>query len=1155
MRFVIIAGIGLVAVSVGTSLWVPAEEPAPENAPYKHLLTGEDARRAAELEQKALLLMFAGNFAEAQEPARELVVIRTRVQGATHWQTQDAERLLETLTRLAGLPAQQQADYASAIKAYVEARQLAAVGRHAEAQPLYEKALAISCSVLGKEHPRTLNTYNSLALNLNAQAKYTEAQPLHEKVLAICGKALGQDHPETATGYNNLATNLDDQGKYAEAQPLLEKALAIRRRVLGEDDASTATTYNNLAYNFVVQGRYAEAQPLYEKALAIDRRALGEDHPRTADSYNNLAENLNELGNYAEAQSLLERALAIRRKVQGEGDRATAIAYNNLAGNLNDQRKYTDAQPLYEKALAIWRHALGDKHPDTARGYNNLAFNLDAQGNFAEAQPLFEKALAISGQALGERHPLTASTSKNLAYNLAAQGKHPAAQALYEEALAICLGVLGENHPDTADSYNNLSAVLSARGQYAEAEKAAAQAARGYEAARLLVGFAGLDRARFATKRSPLPRLAALLARNGKPAAAWDQLQSNLARALLDEIAARHTWALTPDDRRQQDQLVGRIHLLDQQIAALLGSREPGDAARQQAAKLQEERAQAHAQLGTLATALAKKYHPVEGQVYDRQRIQQRLPDDAALVAWIDLTDFPDTADPAGDHWACVLRSRGEPVWVKLSGSGSKGAWTEEDLHLGDKVRRLLAARPEDAAAPWEKTVGQFYRQRLAPLAEHLGTTRELPAARHLVVLPSDAVAGIPVEALVAARADKQPAYTLSYAPSGTLFAWLQEQRPEAQLREARLLAVADPTFTTPDRPKDPPAPPDHGVLITLVQPESNAARAGLHRDDVLLSYAGAKLASLEELTAAIRKNSTDAQPGAALPVVAWRSGETLELKVAPGPLGVGLSKQPAAEAIRATRDADALLARCRGDAFQSLPGTRREAEAIAKLFPAADTLLGPDASEARLDRLAAEGKLKDYRYFHLATHGVANTQQPLLSYVALSQDHLPDPLQQVLAGKPAYTGRLTAEHILRDWKLDAELVTLSACQTGLGKYERGEGYLGFAQGLLLAGARSLVLSEWSVDDDATALLMTRFYQNLLGKRAGLEKPMAKADALREAKDWLRNLSADGVKDGLAALPPKVRGQPVTKTAPPVAPKPYAHPYYWAGFILIGDPN
>ncbi len=133
--------------------------------------------------------------------------------------------------------------------------------------------------------------------------------------------------------------------------------------------------------------------------------------------------------------------------------------------------------------------------------------------------------------------------------------------------------------------------------------------------------------------------------------------------------------------------------------------------------------------------------------------------------------------------------------------------------------------------------------------------------------------------------------------------------------------------------------------------------------------------------------------------------------------------------------------------------------------------------------------------------------------------------------------------------------MTLSACQTGLGQYQRGEGYLGFAQGLFLAGARSLVLSQWSVDDDATVLLMTRFYQNLLGRRAeGVSppvKPMPKAQALQEAKDWLRNLNAEEVKERVAQLP---RGER-TRPAVPKAPKPFAHPYYWASFILIGDPN
>jgi CHAT domain-containing protein len=160
--------------------------------------------------------------------------------------------------------------------------------------------------------------------------------------------------------------------------------------------------------------------------------------------------------------------------------------------------------------------------------------------------------------------------------------------------------------------------------------------------------------------------------------------------------------------------------------------------------------------------------------------------------------------------------------------------------------------------------------------------------------------------------------------------------------------------------------------------------------------------------------------------------------------------------------------------------------------------------------------------------------------------------------------GELTAEQIARTWDLDADLVVLSACETALGKQAGGEGFLGFAQPLLAKGARGLVLSLWKVDDKATSLLMARFYQDLLGKRPGLEKPLPKAEALAEAKRWLRGLSAEEAGTELEALdrgavrPLATAGGSKPAEAPrprPSGPRPYGHPYYWAAFILIGDPS
>jgi CHAT domain-containing protein len=120
---------------------------------------------------------------------------------------------------------------------------------------------------------------------------------------------------------------------------------------------------------------------------------------------------------------------------------------------------------------------------------------------------------------------------------------------------------------------------------------------------------------------------------------------------------------------------------------------------------------------------------------------------------------------------------------------------------------------------------------------------------------------------------------------------------------------------------------------------------------------------------------------------------------------------------------------------------------------------------------------------------------------------------------------------------------------------------LGFAQALIEKGARSVVLSRWKVDDAATALLMSRFYENLTGK-GDAKSAMKRAEALREAKTWLRNLSSEESKAKLSKLfggvpvgerGPVVKGVKVTEAK--AGEKPYADAYYWAAFVLVGDPD
>jgi len=255
---------------------------------------------------------------------------------------------------------------------------------------------------------------------------------------------------------------------------------------------------------------------------------------------------------------------------------------------------------------------------------------------------------------------------------------------------------------------------------------------------------------------------------------------------------------------------------------------------------------------------------------------------------------------------------------------------------------------------------------------------------------------------------------------------------------------------------------------------------------------------------------------------------------------------------------------------FPPLPGTRYEVEALARLFQSDDrptrTLLGADASEPEMDRLAASGELRQFGFIHLATHGVIDEAVPARSAVILTQTGLPDPLQQALNHNPVFDGRLSVQEIQRGWDLKAELVTLSADETALGRDAGGEGFVGFTQALLMSGARTVCLSLWKVDRTATALLMQRFYANLLGRRPGLTGPMPKAEALREAKAWLRGLRRAEVLTLIAGLSGGVeRGknararQPAELAAAIPAggdnDRPYAPPHFWAAFVLTGDPD
>ena len=195
---------------------------------------------------------------------------------------------------------------------------------------------------------------------------------------------------------------------------------------------------------------------------------------------------------------------------------------------------------------------------------------------------------------------------------------------------------------------------------------------------------------------------------------------------------------------------------------------------------------------------------------------------------------------------------------------------------------------------------------------------------------------------------------------------------------------------------------------------------------------------------------------------------------------------------------------------FDAIPGTERQGRAIAALFgDRATVLFGADATEER-----ARAECGSFRLLHFATHGVFDSASPLHSGL-------------LLAPGPNDDGYLTAREIM-ELDLNADLAVLSACRTARGGIRGGEGIWGFSWALFVAGVPSSVLTQWEVADESTADLMVDFYRRLqasLLKGEAADSAASKAECLRQTQLELRKRGA------------------------------WRHPFFWAPFVIIGDPE
>ena len=301
------------------------------------------------------------------------------------------------------------------------------------------------------------------------QGQLEHALEVAHEALVLAETGPDKDPKKVALSLYMLGVTYGRLGLSERALLHLERLLAISEKMSGPDHLDNALVLSEMAAIYHQLTQYGKALPLMQRVLAIREKSLGPEHPETAKSLNNLAKTYGELGQYEKALPLLQRALAIAEQNLGPDHPDVAWIVGNIASNYEALAKFDKALMFGQRALAIREKTLGPDHPHTAESLINLASTYKEVAQYEKALPLEQRALAINEKVLGTKHPHTAWSLNNLALTYEKLAEYDKALELMKQSLAINEETLGPENSQTAHTLNNLASIYNSLAQYEQA--------------------------------------------------------------------------------------------------------------------------------------------------------------------------------------------------------------------------------------------------------------------------------------------------------------------------------------------------------------------------------------------------------------------------------------------------------------------------------------------------------------------------------------------------------------------------------------------------------------------------------------------------------------------------------------------------------------
>jgi CHAT domain-containing protein/Tfp pilus assembly protein PilF len=963
-------------------------------------------------------------------------------------------------------------------------------GEYLQALNLFKEVLAMNQQIHGEQNAEVAYNYYNIGLLCYLQGQYRKALEHFQQSIAIQIKLLGENHRKVADCYNFIGVILFIQGHYETALEYHQKALSLRLQVFGQQHSEVASSYSNIGMVYCDQGQYVQALKYHQKALSIRQLVISKQSQDLAQSYANVGLVYHLQGQYELALDYYQHSLGIFKKSLGENHSDVALNYQNIGNIYSEQGYFGQAMEYYQLSLAINKRLLGDQHPELASIYISLALDHKNQGQYGLALNYLMSTIAILKQAYGDQYPQLAFIYGNMGLVYKDQGQTGQALEYLNQALMLFKKDLGEHHPNVASSYNHIGSVYESQGQYNLVIEAHKKSLQAYLPNYATAGYNSMLCSSPDVLKYPLSSLPhALIRRNTSGDDSLALAAVRFSDKLIDSLRRAYTYE---NDKLELGKDANQLYQIAIDVASWNKLDEEAFyySEKNKAAVLSQSLNEAVAlKLGGIPDSLLEKDKELRTLVafYAKASIDEEL--NCPKCDSTKLSNIKNGLFTYQQQQA-ALKARLESEFPQYFALKYKDA----KISVMEIQQGFLADNPNSAILEYllgdsvlyafciTKDQYSFHRQKLD------STRFKMTNALQLEIKKLG-------RALADAKSFLDPTTVVSQ-PASALYDYLIKPF-EQQIKGKDLIIIPDGELN-----KIP--------FELLIKPNPNLKA----------------VSRWQELPYLIKQHNISYHYSAHLLMEDWKKNKTQPVKsngfVAFAPVfddtstGQIVSNENVIEkSYLAYVSREDTLSRAftnDGRLITPLPGTEREVKAIYELFTQqnqpAKYYLNDQANESTVKSI----NLKPYKYLHFATHGLTDEDRPTNSCLILAQNPTPNP-------SPNGEGSASPDNLLTSsemygLELDAELVVLSACQTGKGTLKAGEGIIGLTRGLLYAGARNLLVSQWNVNDASTAELMTKFYAKILSGQSN-------SQALREAKLELLNSK-------------------------------FACPHYWSAFVLVG---